>query len=156
MVRRSSEPLELGLATPAARKSRRRAVRMRSDAEAFRWAVKVQRLMQGNCALQVFASLVVALSASAPILLLFIATDGFGRRVENCAPRLCADVAPSPSHTYLQVWMPTLIPERSHGRFDAPCGPIKAALGRIQQADFRICATCAARKFRHAGRVGRI
>lgn len=80
-VRRAEgkEPLELASSrfnTPGNKK--KRTGRHRSDAEAFRRARKIQRLMQGLCALQVASTLVVTAAADAPILLLFVAIDGFG------------------------------------------------------------------------------
>jgi len=68
------EPLEMRFQTPG----RKRRRNHRSDAEAFRRARKLQRLMQGLCALQVASTLVVAAAAGAPVLLLFVAIDGFG------------------------------------------------------------------------------
>jgi hypothetical protein len=80
-VRRAEgkEPLALASTrfdTPSRKK--KRTGRQRSDAEAFRRARKIQRLMQGLCALQVASTLIVTAAAGAPILLLFIAINGFG------------------------------------------------------------------------------
>eukprot|EP00967_Tisochrysis_lutea_P121629 scaffold200614_cov26-Tisochrysis_lutea.AAC.3 len=82
-VRRAEgkEPLELAadaLSRLPGGRRRRRQARHRSDAEAFRRARKIQRLMQGLCVMQVVATLIVSAAADAPVLLLFVVIDGFG------------------------------------------------------------------------------
>ena len=55
----------------ATRSKRARGRRQRSDAEAVRWARKLQRLMQGLIALQVASLLLATAAAGAPVLLIF-------------------------------------------------------------------------------------
>ena len=62
----------------ATRSKRARGRRQRSDAEAVRWARKLQRLMQGLIGLQVASLLLATAAAGAPVLLLFCGIDGFG------------------------------------------------------------------------------